>query len=53
MWESFYENNIMIDIGSDQTSLHNPWSVGYYPIGYSFEEANKLIMKIQKNSKPK
>ena len=33
----------MVDIGSDQTSLHNPWSGGYYPIGYSFEEANKLI----------
>ena len=43
VWESFYENNIMVDIGSDQTSLHNPWSGGYYPIGYSFEEANKLI----------
>ena len=43
VWESFYENNITVDIGSDQTSLHNPWSGGYYPIGYSFEEANKLI----------
>ncbi len=43
VWESFYENNIMVDIGSDQTSLHNPWSGGYYPTGYSFEEANKLI----------
>jgi len=43
VWESLYENNIMVDIGSDQTSLHNPWSGGYYPIGYSFEEANKLI----------
>ena len=43
VWESFYENNILIDIGSDQTSLHNPWSGGYYPVGYSFEDANKLI----------
>ena len=43
VWESLYENDIMVDIGSDQTSLHNPWSGGYYPIGYSFEEANKLI----------
>ena len=43
VWESLYENNIMVDIGSDQTSLHNPWSGGYYPVGYSFEEANKLI----------
>ena len=43
VWEIFYENDISIDIGSDQTSLHNPWSGGYYPVGYSFEEANKLI----------
>ena len=43
VWESLYENNVMVDIGSDQTSLHNPWSGGYYPVGYSFEEANKLI----------
>ena len=43
VWESFYDNNIMVDIGSDQTSLHNPWSGGYYPVGYSFEDANKLI----------
>ena len=43
VWESFYENNILVDIGSDQTSLHNPWSGGYYPVGYSFEDANKLI----------
>ena len=43
VWESFYYNNIKVDIGSDQTSLHNPWSGGYYPVGYSFEDANKLI----------
>jgi len=43
VWESFYKNNILVDIGSDQTSLHNPWSGGYYPVGYSFEDANKLI----------
>ena len=51
VWESFYENNIMVDIGSDQTSLHNPWSGGYYPIGYSFEEANKLIYENPKKFK--
>ena len=33
VWESLYENKILVDIGSDQTSLHNPWSGGYYPIG--------------------
>ena len=51
VWESFYENNITVDIGSDQTSLHNPWSGGYYPIGYSFEESNKLIHKNPKKFK--
>ena len=51
VWESFYENDITVDIGSDQTSLHNPWSGGYYPIGYSFEEANSLIYKNPKKFK--
>ena len=51
LWESFYESNIMVDIGSDQTSLHNPWSGGYYPVGYSFEEANKLIYENPKKFK--
>ena len=43
VWEAFLENNIYVDIGSDQTSLHNPWSGGYYPEDISLEEANKLI----------
>ncbi len=43
VWEEFYKNNIFIQIGSDQTSLHNPWSGGYYPIGLNFEESNSLI----------
>ena len=51
VWESFYKNNITVDIGSDQTSLHNPWSGGYYPVGYSFEEANKLIYENPKKFK--
>jgi urocanate hydratase len=51
LWESFYRNNVMVDIGSDQTSLHNPWSGGYYPVGYTFEEANKLIYKDPKKFK--
>ena len=51
VWESFYENNITVDIGSDQTSLHNPWSGGYYPVGYSFDEANKLIYENPKKFK--
>ncbi len=43
IWEQFASNSIKIDIGSDQTSLHNPWAGGYYPAGISFEEANRLI----------
>lgn len=43
VWEKFDEVNIRIDLGSDQTSLHNPWAGGYYPVGYSYEEANELM----------
>jgi urocanate hydratase len=34
VWERFDQENIYIDLGSDQTSLHNPWAGGYYPIGF-------------------
>lgn len=43
VWEQFYENDIYIDLGSDQTSLHNPWAGGYYPVDLSYEEANDLM----------
>lgn len=43
VWETFYEQGIYIHLGSDQTSLHNPWSGGYYPAGLSYEESNRLI----------
>jgi len=43
VWENFYENEIFVHLGSDQTSLHNPWSGGYYPVDISFEESNRLI----------
>ena len=43
VWEKFDVENIHIDLGSDQTSLHNPWAGGYYPIGISFEEANTMM----------
>ena len=43
IWEEFNKRKIFIDIASDQTSLHNPWSGGYYPISLSFNEANKMI----------
>lgn len=43
VWEKFADENIYVDLGSDQTSLHNPWSGGYYPAELSFEESNKLM----------
>ena len=43
VWEKFDEANIFVDMGSDQTSLHNPWAGGYYPMGLSYEQANALI----------
>ncbi len=43
VWEKFAEENIRVDIGSDQTSLHNPWAGGYYPAGYSLEESNLMM----------
>ena len=43
VWEKFDEKDIHIDLGSDQTSLHNPWAGGYYPAGLSFEEANTMM----------
>ncbi|WP_369766211.1 urocanate hydratase [Flavobacterium sp. WC2429] len=43
VWEKFDQENIHIDLGSDQTSLHNPWAGGYYPIGITFEEANDMM----------
>ena len=43
VWEKFAAENVYIDLGSDQTSLHNPWAGGYYPVGITFEEANKMM----------
>ena len=43
VWECFADEKIKIDIGSDQTSLHNPLSGGYYPAGISFDEANRMM----------
>ena len=43
VWEKFNKENIYIDLGSDQTSLHNPWAGGYYPVGLTFDESNKLM----------
>ena len=43
IWERFDVENLHIDLGSDQTSLHNPWAGGYYPVGISFEDANEMM----------
>ncbi|PKQ45940.1 urocanate hydratase [Confluentibacter flavum] len=43
VWERFDAEDIFIHIGSDQTSLHIPWTGGYYPVGLSYEESNRLI----------
>jgi urocanate hydratase len=43
LWERMVERNIHVDLGSDQTSLHNPWAGGYYPLGLSYEESNEMM----------
>ena len=43
LWERLAEEDIHVDLGSDQTSLHNPWAGGYYPVGYSYEESNRMM----------
>lgn len=43
LWERLVKENLPVDIGSDQTSLHNPWAGGYYPVGLSYEASNKIM----------
>ena len=43
LWERLAAENVHVDLGSDQTSLHNPWAGGYYPVGYSLEESKRLM----------
>jgi len=43
VWEKFLEEDIYVDLGSDQTSLHNPWAGGYYPVGLSLAESNEMM----------
>ncbi|MBL7105133.1 MAG: urocanate hydratase [Bacteroidales bacterium] len=45
LWERLAERDIFIELGSDQTSLHNPWAGGYYPVGLSYEESNEMMTK--------
>lgn len=44
LWEMLAMKDIVVDLGSDQTSLHNPWAGGYYPAGLSFEESNRMMV---------
>ncbi len=44
LWETLAEQDVFIELGSDQTSLHNPWAGGYYPAGLTFDESNKLMV---------
>ncbi len=43
LWERLAAEEMHVDLGSDQTSLHNPWAGGYYPVGYSFEESQRMM----------
>lgn len=43
LWERLAEERVQVDLGSDQTSLHNPWAGGYYPAGFSFEESKRMM----------
>ncbi len=51
LWEAIVKKGIKIDIGSDQTSLHNPWSGGYYPVDISFDDANRMMSNSPKKFK--
>jgi urocanate hydratase len=44
LWERLDQEEVLVELGSDQTSLHNPWAGGYYPVGLSFEESNQLMV---------
>ncbi|MBP5676021.1 MAG: urocanate hydratase [Bacteroidales bacterium] len=43
LWERLADEDVHVDLGSDQTSLHNPWAGGYYPVGYSLEESKRMM----------
>jgi urocanate hydratase len=43
LWERLAHEDMYVDLGSDQTSLHNPWAGGYYPVGMDFEQANRMM----------
>jgi urocanate hydratase len=45
LWEKFAQRNVKIELGSDQTSLHNPWAGGYYPAGLGFDASNRMMVE--------
>lgn len=53
LWERLAADKVKVDLGSDQTSLHNPWSGGYYPVGQSFEESNRMMAEEPETFKQK
>lgn len=53
LWEYAANNDIKVELGSDQTSLHNPWAGGYYPVGVSFEESNRMMAEEPEKFKEK
>ena len=53
LWERLAEENIRVDLGSDQTSLHNPWAGGYYPVGMSLEKSNRMMAEAPEQFKEK
>lgn len=53
LWEYMVEHDIHVDLGSDQTSLHNPWAGGYYPVGLTFEESQVMMAEQPKLFKQK
>ena len=53
LWERLADENIRVDLGSDQTSLHNPWAGGYYPVGQSLEESKRMMAEAPEEFKEK
>ena len=53
LWERLADENIRVDLGSDQTSLHNPWAGGYYPVGQSLEESKRMMAEVPEEFKEK
>jgi urocanate hydratase len=51
LWERIVKEDIKVDVGSDQTSLHNPWAGGYYPVGLSLDESNQMMAENPENFK--